>query len=44
MSCDRRWERVRGDVSQEEFEVDLSGVPELSLLAAVKVSHAEHHS
>ena len=38
MSCDQRWERVREDVSEDEFEVDISGSPEPSLIAAVKVN------
>ena len=38
MSCDQRWERVREDVSEDEFEVDISGSPEPSLVAAVKVN------
>ena len=37
VSCDQRWTRVREDVSSDEFEVSISGSPEPSLIAVVKV-------
>ena len=36
--CRKRWQMVREDVEDDEFEVDLSGQPHPALLAAVKVS------